>query len=115
MSFFEIFQPGLKYLREEKDRQKMLVAQPSYGRKGPLGIDLEGGKATFTMPAPSDSPQSEASQSEASQSDQQGSSPAESGPAESSPAESSPAESSPADGSPAESGPAEFDHGADPA
>ena len=51
MSFFELFQPGLRFLREEKDRQKMLVAEPKYGRGGgPLGIDLDSGTATFTMP-----------------------------------------------------------------
>lgn len=55
MSFFELFQPGLRYLREEKDRQRMLVAEPKFGKKGgPLGIDLEGGKATFTMPPKAD-------------------------------------------------------------
>ena len=31
VSFFELFQPGLKYLHEEKDRQKILVAKPSHG------------------------------------------------------------------------------------
>ena len=31
--FFELFEPGLKYLREEKDRQKILVAKPSHGGK----------------------------------------------------------------------------------
>lgn len=51
MSFFELFQPGLRFLREEKDRQKMLVAEPRFGKNGgPLGIDLDSGKATFTMP-----------------------------------------------------------------
>ncbi len=51
MSVFEFFQPGLRYLREEKDRQRMLVVRPAHGGRGPLGIDLDTGKATFTMPA----------------------------------------------------------------
>jgi hypothetical protein len=50
MSFFEIFQPGLKHLREERDRQKTLVTRPTHGGGGPLGIDLDNGKATFSMP-----------------------------------------------------------------
>jgi Family of unknown function (DUF6191) len=49
MSFFELFQPGLKYLREEKDRQKILVAQPSHGGGAPLGIDLDAGTAKITI------------------------------------------------------------------
>ncbi|MET0692312.1 MAG: DUF6191 domain-containing protein [Propionibacteriaceae bacterium] len=52
MSFFEIFQPGLRHLREERDRQKTLVTRPTHGGGGgPLGIDLDTGKATFTMPS----------------------------------------------------------------
>lgn len=56
MSFLEIFQPGLKHQREERDRQKTLVSEPTHGAEGPLGIDLEGGKATINMPAPSEHP-----------------------------------------------------------
>jgi len=51
MSFFEIFQPGLRHLREEKDRLKSLVARPTHGGGAPLGIDLDTGKAAFTMPS----------------------------------------------------------------
>ena len=49
MSFFELFQPELKYLREEKDRQKMLIAEPSHGGGAPLGIDLDAGTAKITI------------------------------------------------------------------
>ena len=49
VSFFELFQPGLKYLREEKDRQKILVAKPSHGGGAPLGIDLDAGTAKITI------------------------------------------------------------------
>jgi hypothetical protein len=49
MSFFEIFQPGLKYLREEKERQKMLVSKPNHGGGAPLGIDLDAGTAKITI------------------------------------------------------------------
>ncbi|MCW2805286.1 MAG: hypothetical protein JWN06_3503 [Propionibacteriaceae bacterium] len=49
MSFFEIFNPGLRHLREEKERQKMLVSKPTHGGGPPLGIDLDGGTAKITI------------------------------------------------------------------
>lgn len=52
MSFLEIFEPGLKHLREEKDRQRMLVVKPSPGGGAPLGIDLDAGKATINLTPP---------------------------------------------------------------
>ena len=54
---FELFEPGLKYLREEKDRQKSLVAKPTHGGGAPLGIDLDAGTAKITI-APSAEPPS---------------------------------------------------------
>ena len=52
MSFFEIFDPGMKYLREEKDRQKMLVVRPKHGGGAPpLGIDLDAGTAVIIIPS----------------------------------------------------------------
>lgn len=56
MSFLEIFQPGLKHLREERDRQKIVVHPAKHGADGPLGIDLNSGTATFLMPAPAAEP-----------------------------------------------------------
>jgi hypothetical protein len=55
MSFFELFQPELKYLREEKERQKMLVSKPSHGGGAPLGIDLDAGTAKITITPRTDS------------------------------------------------------------
>jgi hypothetical protein len=49
MSFFELFQPGLKHLREEKERRKMLVSKPTHGGGAPLGIDLDAGTAKITI------------------------------------------------------------------
>ena len=49
MSFLEIFQPGLKHLYEEKDRQRMLVVRPSHGGGPPLGIDLDAGTASIVV------------------------------------------------------------------
>lgn len=57
MSFFELFQPGLRHLREEKERQKMLVSKPNHGGGAPLGIDLEAGTAKITI-APKAEPSS---------------------------------------------------------
>jgi len=59
VSFFEIFQPGLKYLREEKDRQKMLVSKPTHGGGAPLGIDLDGGTAKISIARPAAAPKEE--------------------------------------------------------
>jgi len=53
MSFLEIFQPDLKHLREERDRQKMLVVRPSHGGGAPMGINLDAGKATISITPPS--------------------------------------------------------------
>lgn len=49
MSFFEIFNPGERHMRDEQDRQKMLVSKPTHGGGAPLGIDLDGGIATITI------------------------------------------------------------------
>jgi len=55
MSFLEIFQPGLRHLREERDRQKLMVARPPAADGGPpLGIDLDAGTATIPRPAPTE-------------------------------------------------------------
>jgi Family of unknown function (DUF6191) len=50
VSFLEIFQPGLKQLYEEKERQRMLVIRPSHGADPPLGIDLDAGTASIRIP-----------------------------------------------------------------
>jgi len=52
MSFFEIIQPGLRHLREERDRQRMLIVRPNHGGGAPLGIDLDAGTAKISLPAP---------------------------------------------------------------
>ena len=54
MSFMEIFQPGLKHLREEQYRRQMDVAYPTNGGNPPMDIDLDAGTATIVvrLPAP---------------------------------------------------------------
>ncbi len=50
MSFLEIFQPDLRHLREERDRQKIMVVRPRTGDGPPLGIDLDAGTARLALP-----------------------------------------------------------------
>jgi hypothetical protein len=50
MSFIEIFAPGMRHLREERERQRHDVAYPKQGGP-PFGIDLDAGTARFTVPA----------------------------------------------------------------
>jgi hypothetical protein len=49
MSFLEIFQPGLRHLREERERQKLMVARPPAAGRAPLGIDLDAGTAVIPV------------------------------------------------------------------
>lgn len=69
MSFFEIFQPGLRHLREERERQQSLVTEPKHGARGPLGIDLDSGKASFTMPTAPEADQPDGDQPDGAQPD----------------------------------------------
>ena len=54
MSFLEIFQPGLKYLREERDRRRLLVAHPTNGADPLIDVDLDAGTATIVVAGPAD-------------------------------------------------------------
>ena len=53
MSFLEIFQPGLRHLREERNRQQLIVPRPRASGP-PLGIDLDRGTAVIRLPVPGD-------------------------------------------------------------
>jgi Family of unknown function (DUF6191) len=48
--WMEIFQPSLRHVREERERLELTVDHPDSGAP-PLGIDLDGGTARFTMSA----------------------------------------------------------------
>ena len=50
--FIEIFQPGFKHLREERDRKRIEAQIPESGAP-PLGIDLDAGTAVIRLPHPS--------------------------------------------------------------
>ncbi len=58
MSFLEIFAPGLRHLREERERQRHDVAHPRVAGP-PLGIDLDAGTARIVVPAPAPDPASD--------------------------------------------------------
>lgn len=51
MSYMEIFQSGLKHLREERQRQQHDVAYPTDGADPLVDINLDAGTATIVVPA----------------------------------------------------------------
>lgn len=50
--FFEIFQPGLRYKREQDDLEKVLVVEADRGGSGPEPLDLDSGSVVLRLPAP---------------------------------------------------------------
>lgn len=52
----EIFHPGMRHLREERDRQKMDIAYPTNGGNPPMAIDLDAGTATIVVRVPATDP-----------------------------------------------------------
>ena len=53
--FIEIFNPGHKHLREERDRKRIEAQIPKSEGK-PFGIDLDGGTAVIRVPKSGASP-----------------------------------------------------------
>ena len=49
-SFFELFEPGLRYLREQRDLEKVLVVDPAKGADGLGAHDLESGVIVLKRP-----------------------------------------------------------------
>lgn len=49
--FFEIFQPGLQFKREQDDLEKILVVDADKGGSGPQPLDLDSGSVTLRVPA----------------------------------------------------------------
>jgi hypothetical protein len=47
--FIEIFQPGYKHLREERDRKRIEAQIPESGAP-PFGVDLDAGTAVIQFP-----------------------------------------------------------------
>jgi len=48
--FFEMFQPGLRHLREQRDLDKATVVQSKRGDDGPQPLDLDSGHVILRMP-----------------------------------------------------------------
>ena len=49
--FFEIFEPGLRHLREQKDLEKILIVEAEKGGSGPEPLDLDSGSVVLRVPA----------------------------------------------------------------
>ena len=49
--FFEVFNPGYRHTREQRDLEKILVVEQKKGGAGPKPLDLESGRAELWMPA----------------------------------------------------------------
>ncbi len=50
MSFFEIFNPGERFQREQKDLEKSLVLTDAQGGDGPKPLDLDSGSVVLRVP-----------------------------------------------------------------
>jgi hypothetical protein len=48
--FFEIFNPGQRYTREQLETEKLLVVQDAQGGNGPHPLDLDSGTVVLRMP-----------------------------------------------------------------
>jgi hypothetical protein len=48
--FFEIFNPGQRYTREQLETEKLLVVQDAQGGSGPDPLDLDSGSVVLRMP-----------------------------------------------------------------
>jgi len=48
--FFQIFQPGLRHLQEQRDLEKILVVEEDAGGTGPKPMDLDSGKVVLRVP-----------------------------------------------------------------
>ena len=48
--FMSIFQPGLEYVRQQRDLDKILVVEEDQGAPGPEPLDLESGSVEITLP-----------------------------------------------------------------
>lgn len=54
--FFEIFNPGLRYTREQLETEKLLVVRNDQGGTGPKPLDLDSGSVVVRLPAPTTPP-----------------------------------------------------------
>ena len=54
--WMSIFQPGLEYVRQQRDLDKILVVEEDQGALGPKPLDLESGSVVITLPPAEGSP-----------------------------------------------------------
>ncbi len=54
--FFELFNPGARHAREQRDFENVAVVDYEKGGWGPKPHDLNSGKVTLRMPAPKPEP-----------------------------------------------------------
>ena len=52
--FFEIFNPGMRHAREQRDLDKVFVLEQRKGGAGPQPLDLDSGVVTVVLRPPSD-------------------------------------------------------------
>lgn len=50
--FFEIFNPGQRYTREQLETEKLLVVHEAQAGTGPQPLDLDSGAVVLRLPAP---------------------------------------------------------------
>ncbi len=63
--FFEIFNPGQRYTRQQLETEKLLVVQDAQGGSGPDPLDLDSGSVVLRMPHHAEDPAKTATQAEA--------------------------------------------------
>lgn len=63
--FFEIFQPGLRHLREQRDLDKVFVVHDDQGGTGPQPLDLESGHVVIRVPEADPPPRDDGEQAPA--------------------------------------------------
>ncbi|MGV8907607.1 MAG: DUF6191 domain-containing protein [Propionicimonas sp.] len=63
--FFEIFNPGQRYTREQLETEKLLVVNEAQGGTGPKPLDLDSGRVVLRVPAVSEAPDPETTDAEA--------------------------------------------------
>lgn len=48
--FIEIFSPGMRHVREQRDLDKILVVEQKKGGAGPQPLDLDAGQVQVQLP-----------------------------------------------------------------